>query len=100
MAKYIVLWKIDTTRTPDVTKEVGEQWSNFLNVVKQEIKEGLITDWGMFADEDGAGYTILECSKMDAVKHVHKYFPSIEWNIHSLISVDESAELMEFMKAL
>jgi hypothetical protein len=99
MAKYLVLWKADTSRTPNVPKEIGEQWSYLIGMVKQEIKEGFIKDWGFFADEDGAGYTILDCSKMEAMKHVHKYFPFIEWEIHSLASVDELQELTDFIKA-
>jgi len=61
MAKYLLLWEIDTTKLPVSPKERGAGWKTLMEMVKQDIKKGLIKDWGAFVGElsesVGKGYS-------------------------------------------
>ncbi len=64
MAKYLFLWELDTTKVPVNPKERGAAWSALMEVVNQDIKKGLIKDWGIFVGE-GNGYSIMEGSEIE-----------------------------------
>jgi hypothetical protein len=48
MAKYMVLWEIDTSRTPEDAKAKKAQHLGLQELVKKHLKEGVVKDWGHF----------------------------------------------------
>jgi hypothetical protein len=88
MTKFMTLWKIDTTRIPEDSGERTERDSHLLNLVKEEIKKGVILDWGMFASGDVIeGYTICEGAEQDIIWENLKYAPYIKFRTYPILSI-------------
>ena len=92
MAKYLLLWEVDTSRTPIDPKERGEAWSAMLDMVKQDIKDGVTKDWGSFLGED-RGYMVYEGSEMELEKGLQQYVPFVTFKTYRIMSVEQMAEL-------
>ncbi|MFZ2070654.1 MAG: hypothetical protein WAV32_03420 [Halobacteriota archaeon] len=45
MAKFLILWEMDTTKLPESPEEQMVLSTRLLNMVKEEFKCGM-TDWG------------------------------------------------------
>ena len=59
MARYILLWDVDQSRISVDPKERKAQLLALVELVKQDLKSGLIKDWGGFAGQT-QGYRIVE----------------------------------------
>ena len=46
MAKYHLFWKLDEARVPVDAKERGGAWGLFMAMIKQDIENGVLKDWG------------------------------------------------------
>ena len=64
MAKYLLLWEIDTTKVPVSPKERGAGWKALMEMVKQDIKKGITKDWGAFVGELN-GYSVDEGTEVE-----------------------------------
>ena len=51
MGKYLLLWEVDRTRLPVSSQERGAGFNMLMEMVKQDIKKGIIKDWGVFVGE-------------------------------------------------
>ena len=51
MPKYFMTWEIDPTRVPTDMKERAALWGGMVEMIKQEMKEGITTEWGCFVGE-------------------------------------------------
>ncbi len=92
MPKYLVTWEIDPTRVPIDLKERGALWGGMLEMVKQQIKDGITSDWGAFVGE-GRGYSIGEQSEVDLAKTLQRFYPFVTFQVHQVMSVDKMAEV-------
>ena len=92
MPKYFMTWEVDPTRVPTDPKERGALWSGMVEMVKQEIKAGITSDWGTFVGE-ARGYSIGEQSVLDLSKTLQQFYPFVTFQVHQVMSVDEVAEL-------
>ena len=92
MAKYLVLWEVDTSRTPIDPKERGAAWGAMLDMDKQDIKDGFTKDWGSFLGENG-GYMVYEGSEMELEKKLQRYVPFVTFKVYRVMSVEQIAEL-------
>jgi hypothetical protein len=91
MGKYLLLWEIDATKIPVSPKERGAGWNALMEMVKQDIKKGLIKDWGTFIGEL-SGYAVEEGSELEVMNAVQQYTPFVHFKVHpigSVIQVDE-----------
>jgi hypothetical protein len=88
MAKYMVLWKIDTSRTPEDPKTKKAQYRGFGDAVLKQMKEGRIKEWGIFAGET-RGFTIFEGSISDLHIHNTVWVPFVELEVHEIMTIDE-----------
>jgi len=96
MPKYIVTWEIDPTRVPTDLKERGILWSGMVEMVKQEIRDGITSDWGVFVGET-RGYSIGGQSGLELAKSLQRFYPFITFEVHQVMSIDEVDELAKFM---
>ena len=96
MARYLLLWEMDRTKIPVNPKERGVGTGMLLELVKQDLKEGKIKDWGVFAGEH-AGYSVLEGNEMDILNLIQRYTPFVYFETHPIASV---AHLDEMIKVL
>ena len=92
MPKYLVLFELDNSKVPIDPKERGAAWSAMLDMVKQDIKEGVTIDWGTFIGET-RGYAIHEASEMELEKRLQRYVPFVTFKAHRIMSVEQIAEL-------
>ena len=92
MAKYLLLWELNLDKKPDDPKARGEGWMAFLDIVKQDLKEGIHKDWGSFVGET-RGYTISEEDEVELTKRMQSFVPFITFEVHPVMSVDQIAEV-------
>ncbi len=96
MGKYLLLWEIDRTRLPVDPKERGIGWTFLMEMVKQDIKKGLIKDWGAFVGELN-GYVVEEGSELDVMKAVQQFSPFVHFKVHPIASVTQVDEMITAM---
>jgi hypothetical protein len=94
MAKYLVLWEIDTTKIPVSPKERGTGWSALMEMVKQDMKKGLTKDWGAFVGEL-SGYAINEGSELEVMNALQQYSPFVHFKVHPIASVSQVEEMIK-----
>jgi hypothetical protein len=89
MAKYMMLWEIDTSRTPEDPKVKKAQWMGFNDIVANHLKEGFIKDWGCFVG-DKCGYIIFEGTPIEVHALAAKWLPFIQWTVKELMTLDDA----------
>jgi hypothetical protein len=94
MGKYLVLWEVDKTRTPVDPKERGSGWKGLMEMVKQDIEEGFMKDWGGFIGEIN-GYTIYEGTELELDMHLQQYIPFVHFKVHPVGSVSHTEQVIE-----
>ena len=91
MARYILLWELDTTRTPDDPKERQKQWRTFQDMVVKQLESGEFKDWGLYIG-GGKGFAIVEGTEMDAARITNIYFPYVTFDVRQIISIEQAIE--------
>ena len=94
MGKYLTLWELDLSRVPEDSKEQLELFTRLQNMVKEDLKNGPIKDFGMFLGGD-SGYTIEEGTEEEVAMSAMRYSPFIKCKIHPVISTDQIDEIMK-----
>ncbi len=92
MPKYLTTWETDPSRVSVDPKERGAMWGAMVAMVKQQMSDGITTDWGVFVGEN-RGYAIGENSALEISKLLQQFFPYITFETHELLSIDEMGEL-------
>jgi len=96
MAKYLLLWQVDTTRLPVNPKERGAGWNALMQMVKQDMKKGITKDWGAFVGEL-KGYAVNEGSELEVLNAVQQYSPFVHFKVHPIASVSQVEEMIKAM---
>ncbi len=94
MGKYLLLWEIDATKIPVSPKERGAGWNTLMQMVKQDIKKGLIKDWGTFVGEL-SGYAVEEGSELEVMNAVQQFTPFVHFKVHPIGSVSQVEEMIK-----
>jgi hypothetical protein len=92
MSKYLVLWEVDTNRAQINAKERGAAWLGMLAMIKQDMKDGKVNDWGSFVGET-KGYSIMTGEHVEMAKNLQRYYPFITFKVHEVASVNEVTEV-------
>jgi hypothetical protein len=88
MARYLVLWEIDTTKTPEDPKAKKAQYLAFGDLVKKQLQEGAVKEWGLFLGS-AEGYNIFEGSNVELQTLIGMWTPFIRFNTRELMTIDE-----------
>ena len=96
MPRYLLTWEVDPTRAPIDMKERAVLFNGMLEMIKQQMKDGITKDWGVFVGE-GRGYSINEQSPVELAATLQKYYPLVEFEVHQVLTVDEMAEVFKSM---
>ncbi len=94
MAKFLVLWQLDQARTPVDATERGTTWTMFLETVKQQIEQGIMTDWGAFPAES-RGFSLAEGTAEEVTAALMPYIPYVMFEVHPVISVDAMVDIIK-----
>ena len=96
MAKYLMLWSLDKSLIPADPKERGGGFALLMEMVKQDMENGISKDWGVFPSE-GAGYCILEGTNVEIMKTTEQYVPYVDFETHPVATVEEAGELIKHL---
>jgi len=88
MAKYMVLWEVDTSKTPEDPKAKKAQHLGFQELVAKQLREGAIKEWGCFAGE-GCGYVIYEGSAVNLQTFNFMWVPFVKFTTREVLTIDE-----------
>jgi len=94
MGKYLVLWELDQTKIPISPQERGAAWAAFMDMIKEDIKKGVIKDWGVFVSES-SGYTVSEGTEVEITNMSQKYVPFVIFEVHPVMSVEQVDEVIK-----
>jgi len=93
MAKYLLLWEIDTMKIPVSPKERGTGWKMLMEMVKEDIKKGMSKDWGAFVGEIN-GYSVAEGTEVEIGNMLQQYAPFVHFKVHPIASVSQVEEMI------
>ncbi len=88
MATYMMLWEVDTSRTPEDPKAKKALHLGFQELIAKQLREGIIKEWGAFAGE-WCGYVIFEGSPVELHTLVSMWVPFAKFKTRELITIDE-----------
>jgi hypothetical protein len=94
MAKYFMTWETDESLWPSDPKEQGALAIKLAGMIKQDMKEGKIIDWGVFVGGD-EGYMIAEGDAVDLYKNLQRFHPYVDFMVHQVISIDEAMDVQK-----
>ena len=94
MPKYLVLWELDQRRIPTGRKDRGSGWSFLLSMIREQIKQGLTKDWGLFVGETN-GFSIMEGTEVEVTKTLQKYVPFSIHKVKQVMSIDQAEEVIK-----
>ena len=90
MAKYLVLWEVDTARLPVDPEEKKQLLLQVDARVKEQLESGVAKDFGEFGGMKG--YAIIEGTAQQMYSIVSSYMPLTRITVHSVMSIDEVIE--------
>ena len=93
MTKYLVIWKAVNSRIPENTEAKVKQLRAFTQMAQEALKSGGMKDWGTFGDGT-EGYAVFEGSETDGALLATMYIPFYEFEIHSVLTVDQYLEAL------
>jgi hypothetical protein len=96
MGKYLMLWELNESKIPVKVKDRGVATSFLLETVKQDMKKGLVKDWGVFVAENN-GYAVSEGTEMDVINMMQQYNPFVRFKVHPIASVSHMDEMIKAM---
>jgi hypothetical protein len=88
MGKYLILWEIDPTKAAVSPQERGAAWGAFMAMIRQDIKRGVVKDWGTFVGET-KGYSVADGTEVEISRLNQQYFPFVLFKVHPIASVDQ-----------
>ncbi len=94
MPKYLILWEIDQRRIPTGRKDRGTGWNFLLSMIKEQIKQGLTKDWGLFVGET-KGYSIMEGTEVEVTNATQKYVPFAFYEVKQVMSIEQTEEVIK-----
>jgi hypothetical protein len=96
MGRYISLWEVDHSRLPANPEEIASGWSILANMVKEDMKKGIIKDWGAFVGETN-GYSIAEGTEVEIGKLNVRYAPFVSFKVYAVASLREVEQIIKSM---
>ena len=94
MGKYLLLWELDRTKIPADLKERGVEFKMLMKVIKQDIKKGILKDWGVFVGENH-GYSVVQGTEVEVIKAIQLYTPLVYFAVHPIASVTHAGEMIK-----
>ena len=96
MGRYLILWEADESKIPIDAKERQAGWLMALEMSRQNIKDGLITEWGCFAGQPN-GYFIAEGTEEEILKITINFMPFFRFKSTLLASIDQVEAIVKSM---
>jgi hypothetical protein len=94
MEKYLLFWEFDRKKIPVDTKERGVEFKMLMEVIKQDIKKGILKDWGLFVGENH-GYSVVQGTEIEVIKAIQRYTPFVYFASHPIATVTQAGEMIK-----
>ena len=94
MGRYLLLWELDWTKIPISRQERGTGFDGLMEGVKEDIRKGLMKDWGAFVGEV-SGYAVAEGTEVEIGNMVQRYVPFVIFEVHPVMSVEQLGEVIK-----
>jgi hypothetical protein len=96
MGRYIVMWEADESKIPVDPEERKVGWLGAIEMTKQEIKDGLTKDWGVFLGQT-RGFSISEGTEDEIISSTLKYIPYFRFKVYPVASIEKTEEAIKAM---
>ena len=96
MAKYLVLWRIDTTRIPATPQEQRAMYEASVAMVEKDAKTSVSKDWGQFVGED-RGYGIADGTEVEIAAMLQQYAPFVQFEVHPVLTTRMVRQVIKTM---
>ena len=97
MGRYLLLWEADETKIPLDPTVRRESWLAACEMVRQDFKNGLAKDWGVFVGQT-KGFAIDEGTEEEVQKVVLKYIPYFRFQVIPILTLDQQVEAVKSIK--
>lgn len=97
MAKYLLLWELDTSRIPEDPGARKEQWRTLQDAVQRQLQSGQMEDWGLCVGET-TGYCVIEGTERDVGKVTSGYVPYVNFDVKQVTTIQQAIENLEGME--
>ncbi len=77
-------------------KERGIEFKILMKVIKQDIKKGILKDWGLFVGENH-GYSVVQGTEVEVIKAVQQYTPFVYFASHPIATVNQAGEMIKVL---
>ena len=94
MARYLLLWELDMSRVPVGREERGVGWTILMAMVKEDLREGALKDWGSFVGEL-KGYAVAEGTEVEIGTFMQRYVPYVRFETHAVGTVSQVEEIIK-----
>jgi len=88
MGKYLMLWEVDQTKIPIGPQERGSGWGPLLDMVKEDLRKGILKEWGIFVGENN-GFAVAEGNEVEIGNMVQRYVPWVIFKARAVASVNQ-----------
>lgn len=93
--KYYAKWTVNPLELPKSPEERLKLWQSMTEIVKADMKAGIIKEWGITTDLS-EGFTINEfASETDAAAYTLKWIPALNVVAKPFLTVDQNLEILK-----
>ena len=96
MARYLLLWKVDTSRMAESPQERAGAFSMLLAMVREDMAKGAVKDWGSYVGEM-RGYAVVEGTEVEIGGFIQRYVPYVSFKSHHAASISQVEEVTKNM---
>jgi hypothetical protein len=90
--KFYVKWWLDPNRVSPDAEERVKGWLSLSEMVKADMKAGLVKDWGCAAGGDW-GYSVNEApSETELFTRLLKWIPYVHFEVTPVLTIDQTME--------
>ena len=93
MAKYLILWEMDESRIPTDPKERGAGWKILMDMVRKDMENGFLKDWGGFLGEN-SGFSLFEGTELELGILLQQYIPYVRFEVRPVGSVEHTDQIV------
>ena len=96
MARYLLLWKVDTSRVAESPRDRATAFDMLLAMVREDMARGEVKDWGLYVGEM-RGYAVVEGTEVEVGNFIQRYVPYVSFKTHPVASISQVEEVTKNM---
>jgi hypothetical protein len=90
MTKFYMTWELKSEAIPEDPEDAAKLWLAQLDMIKDQFKKGITTDWGIFAGEL-RGYSVSGDTTEDKLHALLlQWSPYVKFKVKTVLTVDQT----------